>query len=292
MRLLCVLARSPARVSDELLCFAMCVESEGRYVQVRAKLEGGHEMIALFTDFGAGDIYTGQMKVAVLHAAAGTTLIDVLHDAPNHNACAAAHLLAALCNWYPPATVFLCVVDPGVGSERDAVVVQADGQWFVGPDNGLLSVVAARAASTRTWRITWRPERLSASFHGRDVFAPVAGWISRGELDADKLSETSGLQVQLGAGDLAEVIYVDHYGNALTGLRAGKLSKHARFCVANSEVAYARVYPEVPTGHAFWYENSLGLVEIAVNGGSAAMQLEVCIGAPIREALGRDSARE
>ena len=236
-------------------------------------------MIALFTDFGADDIYVGQMKAALLrHAAPGVTLVDMLHSAPNYDARAAAHLLAALRAWYPADTVFLCVVDPGVGSARDAVVLQADGQWFVGPDNGLLSVVAARAASTRTWRIAWRPERLSASFHGRDLFAPMAGWVSRGELAADKLSETTGLQVRLGAGDLAEVVYIDHYGNVLTGMRAGSVAKSATLGIAGKEVVNARVFSDVPVGQAFWYENSIGLVEVAVNGGNAAMQLGARVG--------------
>jgi S-adenosyl-L-methionine hydrolase (adenosine-forming) len=236
-------------------------------------------IFALFTDFGADDIYVGQMKVSLLqHAAPGATLIDMLHSAPNYDARAAAHLLAALRGWYPADTVFLCVVDPGVGSARDAVVLQADGQWFVGPDNGLLSVVAARAASARTWRITWRPERLSASFHGRDLFAPMAGRVSRGELDANKFSETPGLQVQLGADDLAEVVYVDHYGNVLTGMRAGTVAKSAKLGIAGKEVAYARVFSDVPAGQAFWYENSIGLVEVAVNGGNAAMQLGMRVG--------------
>ena len=244
-------------------------------------------MIALFTDFGADDIYVGQMKVALLqHAAPGATLIDMLHSVPNYDARAAAHLLAALRGWYPADTVFLCVVDPGVGSERDAVVLQADGQWFVGPDNGLLSVVAARAANTKTWRITWRPERLSASFHGRDLFAPVAGWVSRGELDAGKLSESPGLQVQLGADDLAEVVYVDHYGNVLTGMRAGSVAKSAKLGIAGKEVAYARVFSDVPAGQAFWYENSIGLLEVAVNGGNAAMQLGARVGDAARVTAG------
>ncbi len=208
--------------------------------------------VALFTDFGADDIYVGQMKAALLHhAAPGATLIDMLHSAPNYDVRAAAHLLAALRGWYAPHMVFLCVVDPGVGSARDAVVLQADEQWFVGPDNGLLSVVAARSASVRTWRITWRPEPLSVSFHGRDVFAPVAGWVSRGELPVDKLSVSSGLQVTCGAEDLAEVIYIDHYGNVLTGLRSGNVAKHAHLRIAQADVVYARVFSDVPRGQAF-----------------------------------------
>lgn len=239
-------------------------------------------MIALFTDFGADDIYVGQLRVALLrHAAAGATIIDVLHTAPNYDPRAGAHLLAALRGWYPPDTVFLAVVDPGVGGERDAVVLQADAQWFVGPDNGLLSVVAARAARTRTWRITWRPAMLSASFHGRDLFAPMAAWLSRGELPLDKLNETAGLRVPLGADDLAEVIYVDHYGNALTGLRTGTIPTRVRLAIAARDVAYARVFSDARAGQAFWYENSIGLVEIAVSSGNAATQLGIRVGDPI-----------
>lgn len=240
-------------------------------------------MIALFTDFGADDIYVGQMKVAVLrHAAAGTTLIDALHSAPGFDPRAGAHLLAGLHGWYPADTVFLAVVDPGVGSERDAVVLQADAQWFVGPDNGLLSVIEARAARARTWRITWRPETLSASFHGRDLFGPIAAWVSRGDLPADKLQETAGLNVRLGADDLAEVIYVDHYGNVLTGLRAGAVPKTARLDVAGTVLVHARVFSDAVPGDAFWYENSIGLVEIAVSGGSAAALFGVRVGDPVR----------
>ncbi|MBB5403050.1 SAM hydrolase/SAM-dependent halogenase family protein [Paraburkholderia youngii] len=247
-------------------------------------------MLALFTDFGADDIYVGQVRAALLrHAAAGTPIIDVLHTAPNYDPRAGAHLLAALARWYPPDCVFLAVVDPGVGSERDAVVLQADGQRFVGPDNGLLSVVAARAAHTRAWRITWRPAALSASFHGRDLFAPMAAWVSRGELPSDKLVERTGLSVQLDAGDFAEVIYVDHYGNALTGLRAGTVPRSARLSIADADVEYARVFSDVTAGRAFWYENSIGLVEIAVNRGSAATQLGVRVGDAVQVKEGGES---
>lgn len=241
-------------------------------------------MIALFTDFGADDIYVGQMKAALLsHAGRDVHLVDALHNVPDYDARAAAHLLAALHGAYPDGTVFLAVVDPGVGSAREpvAVMTQGDGktQWLVGPDNGLLSVIAARAsrasgtAQVRTFRITWRPAALSASFHGRDLFAPVAAWLASGEAPADKLEETGALQVQLDAGDLAEIIYVDHYGNALTGMRAAAVADDARLRVAQTEVTRARVFSDVPEGQAFWYVNSIGLVEIAVNRGSAAAQL-------------------
>ena len=136
-------------------------------------------MIVLFTDFGADDIYVGQVKAALLgHLPAGAVIIDLLHSVPNFHARAGAHLLAALQSGFPADTVFLSVVDPGVGTDRDAVILQADNKWYVGPDNGLLSLVAARATKTQTRRIVWRPPNLSSSFHGRDLFAPVAAWIA------------------------------------------------------------------------------------------------------------------
>lgn len=240
-------------------------------------------MIALFTDFGPDDIYVAQVKAALLeHAPAGTVIIDLLHSVPNFDARAGAHLLAALQGWCPRGTVFMAVVDAGVGSTRDAVVLEADGKWYVGPDNGLLSVIAARANGARTWRIIWRPQVLSASFHGRDLFAPIAGRIAGATLPPGETEETSGLNVRLGPDELAELIYVDHYGNALTGLIGCKVPRGAMIEVGAHSLAYARVFAEVPAGSAFWYENSVGLVEIAVSHGSARERLDLDIGDPIK----------
>jgi S-adenosylmethionine hydrolase len=118
----------------------------------------------------------------------------------------------------------------------------------------------------------------------------MAAWVCRGELPPDKLVETPGLSVQLDAADLAQVIYVDHYGNAMTGLRAGTVPVTARLSIAGVEIEYARVFSDAMTGQAFWYENSIGLVEIAVNRGSAASQLGVHVGNPVQVNGGRESA--
>lgn len=239
-------------------------------------------MIVLFTDFGADDVYVGQMKAALLrHGAAATPIIDLTHSAPNFDARAAAHLLAALQWQFDAGAVFLAVVDPGVGGAREPVLVQAEGRWYVGPDNGLLSVVAARAADQRTWRIVWRPQNLSATFHGRDLFAPVAARLVSGALAADAIEETAGLAVQLGAADLAQVIYLDHYGNAMTGLRAAEIPHDAMIEVAGARLRRARSFAEAAPGHPFWYENSVGLVEIALNQGSAARALKLAVGAAV-----------
>ncbi|HET7033116.1 MAG TPA: SAM-dependent chlorinase/fluorinase, partial [Casimicrobiaceae bacterium] len=165
-------------------------------------------MIVLFTDFGADDVYVGQLKAALLeHLPAGMAIVDLLHSVPRYQARAGAHLLAALQSRFPAGAVFVAVVDPGVGTPRDAVVVHADDKWYVGPDNGLLSVVSARATKSRASRIVWRPQALSASFHGRDLFAPVAALIAQRRLAADRIEAIEGLSLQFGAEDLSEVIY-------------------------------------------------------------------------------------
>ena len=135
-------------------------------------------MIFLFTDFGAGDIYVGQMKAVLHERAPKAPVVDLLNDAPAFNVRAGAHLLAAFAARLPKDSVTLAVVDPGVGGPREPVAVLADGRWFVGPDNGLISVAASRAAKHEVHTIEWRPEKLTASFHGRDLFAPVAAMIA------------------------------------------------------------------------------------------------------------------
>ena len=236
--------------------------------------------IFLFTDFGAADIYVGQVKAVLALEAPGVAVIDLLHEAPAFNVRAAAHLLAALAAQIPVDSVTLAVVDPGVGGTRAAVALEADGRWFVGPDNGLMSVLAARAAKTSVWRITWEPQNLSSSFHGRDLFAPVAAALARGELPAGKAVRAERLQVEFGATDLGEIIYIDHYGNAYTGLRAHAVPRDTRVVAGGATLTYARVFSAAPPGGTFWYANSLGLVEIAGNGCSATAALGLAVGQP------------
>ncbi|MBI2312419.1 MAG: SAM-dependent chlorinase/fluorinase [Betaproteobacteria bacterium] len=234
--------------------------------------------IVLFTDFGSHDLYVGQVMAVLAGAAPGVPVIDLLHDAPAFDVESGAHLLAALAPQFPEGSVFLAVVDPGVGTGRAAVVVEADGRHYVGPDNGLLSVIAGRSRACRTWNIAWRPESLAPSFHGRDLFAPVAATLAAGGFPADRLIPADGLRTRLGTGDLPRVIYVDHYGNAMTGIRAAALARDATMKVNGTPLPFARVFGEAPPGRAFWHENSVGLVEISVNRGSAAQALGLAVG--------------
>ena len=236
-------------------------------------------MIVLFTDFGNAGPYVGQMKAVLYRDCPGVPIVDLVADAPAHNPRAAAYLLAALAPEFPPGSIFLGVVDPGVGDPaRRPAAVAVDGQWFVGPDNGLFNVVAARGGTVQWWDIDWRPPRLSASFHGRDLFAPVAARIARGEAPPGTLHPAADRILPGWPQDLAEIVYIDGFGNVMTGVRAAQLAAAARVRLRKTDIVHARTFAAVPVGRLFWYENANGLVEIAVNQGSAAQVLGAAIG--------------
>ena len=237
--------------------------------------------IILFTDFGAEGPYIGQMQAVLQQQAPGVPVIDLLSTAPAGNPRLSAYLLAALRCFFPAQSIFLSVVDPGVGGPRAAVVVQADGQYFVGPDNGLFNTVALQARNTKCWQIEWRPEHCSMSFHGRDLFAPVAARLATGTaeqlLKRGRLSGTEDWPA-----DLPALIYFDHYGNAMTGLRYSDALAGKKLRIAGGrELSQADTFCALPRGEPFWYNNSIGLVEIAVNRGSARDQLQLRPGMPV-----------
>ena len=238
-------------------------------------------MLVLFTDFGFEGPYTGQMTAVLQQTAPAVPVVSLFADLPPGQPKPAAYLLAAYAQWFAAGTVFVCVVDPGVGSERGALIVEADGRFYVGPDNGLFDIVQRRAARSRVWRIAWQPPALSASFHGRDLFAPVAARLARGQTP-DSLGRHAQAIPQPGwPDDLAEIVYIDRYGNAMTGLRGETVSPGGRLAAGGRELACAETFSAVPQGTAFWYVNSNGLVEIALNQGRADRELSLAIGAGI-----------
>lgn len=237
-------------------------------------------MIVLVTDFGLEGPYVGQMSAVLAAAAPKARIVNLFADAPVHDPRAAAHLLAAYAGDFPPDSVFLCVVDPAVGSTAQTpVVLLADGRWFVAPGNGLLNTVAARASQAHWWRIDWRPQRLSNSFHGRDLYAPVAARLARGEEPPGTPLELE-TQAEWGE-DLAQVIYVDHFGNCMTGIRAAQAGTAEILAVAGHRLRRVRTFSDVPAGRPLWYENANGLVEIAVNQGRADVELCLRPGEPV-----------
>ena len=249
------------------------------------------DVIVLFTDFGRDGPYVAQMEAQLMRRAPGVPVLDLFADVPAWDVRAGAYLLAAYAPDFPAGTVFLCVIDPGVGGSRLPVVLWADGRWYVGPGNGLFTLVARRAAEHRFWRIDWRPDTLSASFHGRDLFAPVAARLARGSLhpgtpiDADQAIEAGWPD------DLPCVIYVDGYGNAMTGLRAGLLDAGARLTAGGTSFGRARTFSDVGVGEAFWYENANGLAEIAVNQGRAAERFALAPGVAVSVAVQHGASR-
>jgi S-adenosylmethionine hydrolase len=238
-------------------------------------------MIVLLTDFGLEGPYTGQIIAVLQRDAPGVPPISLFANAPAAQPKPAAYLFAAYAAWFAAGTVLLCVVDPGVGGARQPLIVEADGRLYVGPDNGLFEPVLRRARTPQVWEIGWTPPALSASFHGRDLFAPVAARLARGEPPWSLGRAGAATRFPDWPDDLAEIVYIDRYGNALTGLRGAALAPEARLATAGQVVMPAPVFSAVPRGAAFWYVNSNGLAEIAVNGGRADRALGLRIGTAV-----------
>ncbi len=238
-------------------------------------------MIVLFTDVGWSGPYLGQMRLALRHYAPDTPAIDLMHDVPAFDIQAGAYLLAAHAKTLPAGAVILGVVDPGVGGERDGIILQADDRWYVGPENGLFDRVVARADAVQAWRIIWRTSSVSPLFHGRDIFAPVAGMLAAGTAGANELGDPIDLPPRPWPDELARVIFIDRFGNAVTGIRSQSLAAGAAVIVGHHRLIQAPTFEYVPLGDAFWYADTAGLVTLAVNRGRADMHLGLHIDSPV-----------
>lgn len=236
--------------------------------------------ILLYTDFGPGGPYIGQMHLAL--AKAGVPVIELASDAPMLRPRHAGVLLNALWSQVPEGALVVGVVDPGVGGDRDSLLARVDGRWVLGPDNGLFGAILRNASEVRCWRPSWEGAVASWSFHGRDRYAPAAVALVQGE--AAVFGEAFGVGEALGVNvepELAEVVYFDHYANAMTGIAAAPYQgRGLRLRCGGRDLPEYRTFCEVAEGEAFWYCNSIGLVEIAVNGGRAGDVLGLGIGTP------------
>tara|TARA_R110000868_G_scaffold92100_6_gene255532 strand:- start:26182 stop:26928 length:747 start_codon:yes stop_codon:yes gene_type:complete len=242
-------------------------------------------MILIFSDFGVTGPYSGAMRAVVQRRSPDVMVCDLMVDAPDRNPRASAYLLAALSREFQPGDVVLGVVDPGVGSQRRGIVVECDGVFYVGPDNGMFEILIRRAGSCRIQVIDWQPKNTSASFHGRDIFAPVACMIANGEDVALRDLEADHRYVppQSWPDDLAEIIYVDTYGNLMSGVRAPKgwQARNQIVLVNGKSLPAARTFSDVEMGQGFHYRNSIGLCEIAVNCGRADQAFGAEIGTAV-----------
>ncbi len=235
-----------------------------------------------YTDFGFEGPYLGLMKAALLAECPAARVTNLMADAPRFRPRPAGVLLAALVRWLPRDALVVGVVDPGVGGERRPLLVEVDGRRFVGPDNGLFSAVLQGGRRCRAWRIDPSPFRLSESFHGRDLFAPAAGrLLAERSLPLTEL-DPGQLEGRYWPVELAEVIYIDGFGNAVTGLSGDAVDPLLFLEVCGRRLPNARTFSEVPPGTPFWYVDSLGLVEVAVNQGRADRFLDLEVGSPVR----------
>jgi S-adenosylmethionine hydrolase len=233
-------------------------------------------IVTLLTDFGTADGYVAEMKGTLLSLAAHVTVVDVSHDLPAHDVEAARLAVARYWMRFPPGTVHVVVVDPGVGGARAALAAACEGRFLVGPDNGVLSpALLHRAAQCVRLPV---PATASPTFHGRDVFAPAAAQLASGvALDAlgepfhEPVLRRMPEAVRRSDGAVGGiVIAVDRFGNLLTNLIAHRADVLE---LAGQLVPMARTYADVEEGALVALTGSAGLVEIAVRDGSAALRL-------------------
>lgn len=239
--------------------------------------------ITLLTDFGTRDGYVGAVKGVLATRAPGAPLHDISHALPRGDVGAAARALERYWNWWPPGTVHLVVVDPGVGTERSALAVEAEGRFFVGPDNGvgtpLLGVPGGRVVE-----IPQTPVRGSATFHGRDLFAPAAAALATG-VPPDELGSPLPHPVLLPMGTTTgprgRIVSWDRFGNLQTDLTPGSTSGGAQVRVGTLTLPLLRTYGDVEPGEPLALLDSLGRVEIAVRDGSARARFGWGRGVPV-----------
>jgi S-adenosylmethionine hydrolase len=254
---------------------------------------GGPAIITLTTDFGVRDPYVAEMKAAILAVTRSVHLVDVTHAVEPHDITEGALALEAAARTFPPGTVHLAVVDPGVGTGRRGIVVTAVGHIFIGPDNGLFTPVLEGAGweAFELRSAEFRLARVSRTFHGRDVFAPAAAHVAAG-LDPARLGPRVSDPVRLPWPEVREVagtvagavVHVDHFGNLITSIHAGAvaaLGQTATIRVANRRLPLVGTYGDLAAGRVGALIGSRDRLEIAVREGSAAAQLRAGRGTPV-----------
>ncbi|MFY9341587.1 MAG: SAM-dependent chlorinase/fluorinase [Planctomycetota bacterium] len=246
-------------------------------------------LITLLTDFGLHDPYVGVMKGALLRAAPKLQIVDLGHELPPQDVGASMFFVAAAIGRFPPGTVHVAVVDPGVGTARKLLAVAARECYWLAPDNGLLSplLTGSPAPDVRAIddaHLGLVPE--SHTFHGRDLLAPVAAWLASGRYGFSALGPQAEAVVdRTWSGGPPRVLHVDRYGNLITSLTGDAFARATGVRIGGRTVPRHRTYGDVRAGDLLAYVGSFGLVEVAQNGGSAARTLDSGRGAPV-ELLG------
>ena len=253
-------------------------------------------IISLLTDFGTSDGFVGIMKGVILGLAPTVQIVDLSHDIPPQDILAGALVLRNAVSYFPPGTIHVAVVDPGVGGPRRALLLQTPNAYFIGPDNGILSLAAPAAAIVQIVHLTetaYFLPHVSHTFHGRDIFAPVAGYLARGvspDMFGTPVSTMDRLTLpaikQEEEKITGSVISIDHFGNLTTNITAPNLLPFPRdrlsVSIGSIQIrGLASTYAAVPIGNAVAIINSWGMLEVAVRNGSAAQQLNVQLHSPV-----------
>jgi S-adenosyl-L-methionine hydrolase (adenosine-forming) len=245
-------------------------------------------VITLLTDFGTADYFAGAVKGALLSVNPLAVIADITHEVPPQDIECGAFTLLASYQSFPPGTIHVAVVDPGVGSARRPIVVEANKQFFVGPDNGIFTYIYDREPSHRTFHITaekYFRQPASATFHGRDIFAPVAAALSKGGkpecfgsliTDEIRLKNSLNPEVKKNGEVQGRIIHVDRFGNCITNITREVFHGGARLLVKGSVIrSFKDFYGDGGGKEPFGIWGSAGFLEVSVNGGSAAESLRV-----------------
>lgn len=248
-------------------------------------------IIALLTDFGTKDYFVGAMKGVILSINPQAKIIDITHEIKPQNIQSAGFVLASCYQNFPSKTIFVSVVDPGVGSERRAILVETENYYFIAPDNGLISLVLANETNYRVFELT-NPQfvnhPLSNTFHGRDIFAPAAAWLSKGINKPDEFGEEimnfvfnkSLTPQKISENEIeGQIIHIDNFGNLITNLRKETISEN--FIVEVNEKSITKhqtFYAEAERNELFTIWGSAGYLEIVAFCNSAEKLLKVKVG--------------
>lgn len=258
-----------------------------------------NKLITLLTDFGLSDVYVGVMKGVIAEINPTLTVIDLTHNIPPQNIAAARFNLMSALPYFPPETVHIAVVDPGVGSQRRGIALQLNNGFLVGPDNGLFSGVLSQNSIIKAVELTnsqyWRTPFASKTFHGRDIFAAVGAHLASGVLieELGDIVEVNNL-VQLAIAEpiqtenkiLGSIQYIDHFGNLLTNISANQIyGKTWSVVIDEQQILGSETYSNCQVGEVVALISSEGWLEIAVNGGSAQSQLQLSWGEEVQVVL-------
>ncbi len=268
-------------------------------------MESKSHVVTLLTDVGLKDHFIAAMKGVMLEVNPGLAFVDITHLVPAQDIHSGAFTLAQASACFPAGTVHLAVVDPGVGTARKALAVSAGGQFFVAPDNGLLSYIYEREVDFSAYEITadhYFRKPISSTFHGRDIFAPVAAWITR-DIPLNKFGPRLQEPVRLKVPTVnivqdalvqGAVLAVDHFGNLITNLRpelapvySQAATRTCKLVAGHRDITtFKRTFGEGSPGELFVIPGSCGYLEIVMRDKSAAEELCIGPGAPVGIVIG------